>query len=202
MTRQIDWNEQWAAHSQHYCNGYVRLDLSPYGRPPIRLKPGPGFGDLSHPTTRMVIALMAGLINNKRVLDIGCGSGILSIASAALGAERVIGIDIDPEALLHSQENARLNQVEDKTMFMSTEESSNQLLLQPDIILMNMISSEQENVFNSLPQLLTFSAIWIVSGLLETQKNAYLEVAKERNWEFLEELREEGWLAMKLISRS
>ena len=79
----------------------------------IRLDPGLAFGTGSHPTTRLVLAWVAALgTAGRRVLDYGCGSGILAIAAAKLGAARVDAVDIDPEALAATSTNARANGIE------------------------------------------------------------------------------------------
>jgi ribosomal protein L11 methyltransferase len=78
----------------------------------LRLDPGLAFGTGSHPSTRLCLLwLQAQPLSALRVLDYGCGSGILAIAAAKLGAHQVIGVDIDPLALASSAENSRRNQV-------------------------------------------------------------------------------------------
>ena len=77
----------------------------------IRIDPGPAFGTGQHPTTRMCLEAMGGICLPKswEMLDVGTGSGILSIYGAQLGAERVVDIDIDPEALRWAKKNIALN---------------------------------------------------------------------------------------------
>lgn len=78
----------------------------------VRLDPGMAFGTGSHPTTRLVLEFLArALRGGERVLDYGCGSGILAIAAAKLGASRVDAVDLDPQALQATAENARANDV-------------------------------------------------------------------------------------------
>jgi len=106
----VIWDKQWELFSPNFKDGKAHIDLTPYGCPQIlQLYPGPGFGDLSHPTTRIVLRLMQPYIKDQAVLDIGCGSGILSLAAAAMGASQVDGYDIDPEAVEHAKKNATLN---------------------------------------------------------------------------------------------
>ncbi len=78
----------------------------------LRLDPGLAFGTGSHPTTRLCLEwLRAALRGGESVLDYGCGSGILAIAAAKLGAGRVVGVDVDPQAVDASRANAARNQV-------------------------------------------------------------------------------------------
>ena len=82
------------------------------GRLDIVLDPGLAFGTGSHPTTRLCLQWLGRQpLAGRRVIDYGCGSGILAIAAARLGAHEVIGVDIDPQALISSRDNAERNQV-------------------------------------------------------------------------------------------
>src|SRR5512139_983865 len=77
------------------------------------LDPGLAFGTGSHPTTRLCLAwLAAEMRRGESVLDYGCGSGILAIAAARLGASRVVGTDVDPQAMVASRDNAQRNGVD------------------------------------------------------------------------------------------
>ncbi|OXE28246.1 50S ribosomal protein L11 methyltransferase, partial [Vibrio parahaemolyticus] len=81
----------------------------------VMLDPGLAFGTGTHPTTALCLEWLESMdLSGKTVIDFGCGSGILAIAAIKLGAEKVIGIDIDPQALLASKDNAERNGVADK----------------------------------------------------------------------------------------
>jgi ribosomal protein L11 methyltransferase len=78
----------------------------------IMLDPGLAFGTGAHPTTRLCLRFLAdNVARGASVLDYGCGSGILAIAAAKLGAKRVVGVDIDPQAIKASMDNAQANRV-------------------------------------------------------------------------------------------
>jgi ribosomal protein L11 methyltransferase len=84
----------------------------PPGRLAVRLDPGLAFGTGSHPTTRLALEFLERhLSGGERVLDYGCGSGILAIAAAKLGAARVDAVDVDPQAVETAADNARANGV-------------------------------------------------------------------------------------------
>lgn len=96
-----------------------RLWIGPTWREPppdaliVRIDPGLAFGTGSHPTTKLVLAFLEDrLTAGERVLDYGCGSGILAIAAAKLGAASVDAVDVDPQAVETTAMNARLNQIE------------------------------------------------------------------------------------------
>jgi ribosomal protein L11 methyltransferase len=115
-----DWAESWKEHF-HVERYGERIVVVPSwlryapaaGDVVIALDPGMAFGTGQHETTRMCLeALELAVRNGMRVLDVGCGSGILSIAAAKLGAREVLAIDVDPNCVRVTDENARANGVE------------------------------------------------------------------------------------------
>lgn len=85
---------------------------------PLVMEPGRAFGTGSHPTTQMCVGLLEKFLRpGDRVLDVGCGTGILSLAAARLGAASVLGVDIDPEAIRAAKANAKLNGLEAQLEF-------------------------------------------------------------------------------------
>jgi len=181
----IDWNEQWAHFAPNFENGYASVALE--NGQNVRLKAGPGFGDGSHPTTKLVLELMPPYIRGKNVVDLGCGTGILSIAASHLGARRVLGIDICNESLAHAQENAHLNGLKLNFSKILTEDLW-------EVILLNMISSEQKMAWSEQQALRNFQGLVISSGVLSTQRDNYLAQVSQRGWECLGVKEKDGWL--------
>jgi ribosomal protein L11 methyltransferase len=196
----VDWQAQWAQFAPNFCEGLAHIDLTPYGGPPLLLQPGAGFGDFSHPTTRLSLALLAPLAKQSDTLiDIGCGSGILSLAAVLLGVRQAIGIDIEESALHHSRENARLNYLEQKTTF-TTAQGFRRPKAKQTLIVMNMISSEQQIAWTSLPPLHDLPATILTSGILATERSHYLHLTTQRRWTLVEEREEEGWLGFRFTT--
>jgi ribosomal protein L11 methyltransferase len=136
---------------------------------------------------------MNDLMENETVLDIGCGSGILSLAALLMGATSAYGIDIDEGALNHARENARLNHLGKYTHF------SNFLpKKKKGIVLINMILSEQKTVLQQIPDLPKRASLWITSGILATQKKDALAFTSKLGLTFLEEKQQGEWIALKL----
>lgn len=120
---ETNWIEAWREHYRPLAVGQ-RLQIVPaWLEPPnpqrlsVRIEPGMAFGTGTHPTTQMCLEAIEEFFGDKvkrrslTAIDVGCGSGILSIAALKLGAEHVLGVDVDPEALESARQNAALNGV-------------------------------------------------------------------------------------------
>lgn len=180
----VNWEEQWALFAQNFKDGKAHIDL---GEKTLLLLPGEGFGDLSHPTTFLMLEMMKQYVVGESVIDIGTGSGILALASLMLGAKSSFGIDIDPGAVKHAKKNAKLNHLNAKFS-----KALPKKLPKKNIFLMNMILMEQLQVE---PERLNERAkLWIVSGILNTQKKKYLKQAEAWGWELVSVHRKTEWL--------
>jgi ribosomal protein L11 methyltransferase len=133
---------------------------------------------------------MQPFVKNHPVVDIGCGSGILSLAAAAMGATRVDGYDIDPEAVDHAKKNAHLSPFK-KNIHFSTKPPVK--ILPDTILLMNMISSEQAQAWEDIADRIPSSAILITSGILEENAEEYLQWRIRQGWRVEQKLSEKNW---------
>jgi ribosomal protein L11 methyltransferase len=202
---EIDWTAQWATHGLDFHDGYVHLELCKLGFSKenlskwhtLRLQPGPGFGDMSHPTTRLVLRMMNNSVQNRYVLDIGSGSGVLTLCAVALGASHAHGVDIDPEALVHAQQNAELNGMQGPASFDLPEKYRLPKDVDSAVILMNMIHSEQRVAWDSLSQVHHLPGECLVSGILETEREYYVKHSQGWGWHLKEEVEENGWLGFR-----
>lgn len=189
----INWEEQWALHGQNYRDGYVHVKVK--DQEILKLKPGPGFGDMSHPTTRLVLTMMTEHVGDRDFLDIGCGSGILGLAAAKLGAKSVVGLDIEVEALQHAGENAFINEVSYVQWLLPCEVVN---VAQNTLAVMNMIYSEQEVAWESLQVWHPSIDEMIISGLLQEEESKVTVEWKARGWTIEEKHTLEGWLALRI----
>lgn len=200
----IDWNDQWEKHAPGYTEGFVHLNLNSVGAKKslwIQLKPGPGFGDLSHSTTSMVLKLLCAE-EEKHIsfLDIGTGSGVLAISASLLGYSHVYGLDIDKDALNHAKQNVQLNQLESFITLFFPEELD--ILLKEDfprVAAMNMIVTEQMQAWFSLKKYHSFIQTLFISGVLLKERDSYLEQAALWGFRVVKELIENEWIAFKFI---
>jgi ribosomal protein L11 methyltransferase len=186
----VIWENQWKLFAPNFRNGKAHIDLTPYGHPAtLELYPGPGFGDFSHPTTRLALKLMAHYTQDSYVIDIGCGSGILSLAATAMGAKSVYGYDIDPEAVEHAKKNLSLLQHSQEVIF---SDKPPQHIPAKAVLLMNMIHSEQMEAWKVVQDKVGES-LFITSGILESDIPSYLEWMKMQSYSLQKSLSEEGW---------
>lgn len=202
----VDWKQQWQLHGMDYHDGYVHVDLAKFGckssqLKDLKLKPGPGFGDLSHTTTRLVLEMMGDVVKDQYVLDIGSGSGILALAAFAIGAKDVFGVDIDSEAIEHARNNADLNGMADHVKFGFAKDFKVPRDLEHLVILMNMIQTEQEEAWASLKFVHGLKLECLISGILVEERELYLAKVAEWDWECTRQIEREGWLGMHFIRK-
>lgn len=168
-----DWEREWMDNF-HPIQFGKRLWICPSWRDVpdpdavnVMLDPGLAFGTGTHPTTSLCLQWLDALdMTGKDLVDFGCGSGILGIAALKLGAQRVIGIDIDPQALLASQDNANRNGVGDKIeVFLP----ANQPELQADFVLANILAGPLRELRQVITQYCKPGGKLVLSGILATQ---------------------------------
>ncbi len=160
------------------------------------LDPGVAFGTGSHPTTRLCLQwLDTHLSGQETVLDYGCGSGILAIAAAKLGAGQITGIDIDPQAVLASRQNATSNQV-DATFFLPDDAPS----VPADILLANILSAPLTMLAPALATAVRQGGHIVLSGILTDQAEAVM--ATYHPWFTIAQYQTaEGWVCLAGVRR-
>ena len=133
----------------------------------ILLDPGLAFGTGTHPTTALCLEwLDANPPTDARVVDYGCGSGILALAAAKLGARKVHAVDIDPQALLATTQNAAANAVAGVIEVCLPEKM---LLGQCDLVLANILAGPLQNLAPRFADLLRPGGALVLAGLLDAQ---------------------------------
>jgi ribosomal protein L11 methyltransferase len=170
----------------------------------IRLDPGMAFGTGLHPTTRMCLAWLEDLVKpGDRVFDFGCGSAILSIAAARLGAERIEAVDVDAIAVEVAQENARRNKVARKIhVRKATVEPGQPVPGAPfDVVAANISAFVLKNAAEGLAANVKPGAPAILSGILEMGAPGVREAYEAAGWEHVETRSEGDWVAM-VVRRS
>jgi ribosomal protein L11 methyltransferase len=154
------------------CPGGQRpdaMELAAEGLDPVilELDPGLAFGTGTHPTTALCLEWLDGAdVRGVDVIDYGCGSGILAVAALKLGAAAAIGVDIDPQALTASRENAMRNRVESRLQCLATTEP---LERQARVVLANILAEPLQTLAAFLKDRVAPGGHIVLSGILTTQ---------------------------------
>jgi ribosomal protein L11 methyltransferase len=179
IIKEEDWAEAWKVH-YHPLRVGKRLLIRPLWievepKPDdliISLDPGMAFGTGTHPTTQLCLEALEDLTqSNQDILDLGCGSGILSIAAAKLGAKQIVGLDIDPIAVKATLENADANGVASQII---AEEGSLEAVIasgrQYDFVVVNILAKIiLKMTENNLGDTVRPGGLAIFSGIIDTQ---------------------------------
>ena len=201
-----DWAETWKQHYHPIPIGERLLivpswiDLPPSSRLPLVLDPGMAFGTGTHPSTQQcLLALERYLRPAARVIDLGCGSGILAIAAAQLGAARVLALDIDPLAVEATHENCRRNSVTERVEAqlgsLDDLQAPSLAAYRPaDLLLANILAPVLIDMLSSgLERHVAPGGLAVLSGILADQLPAVLLQAKAVGLQPIEVLEAEDW---------
>lgn len=172
-----------------------RSEYDPQGRVVLNLDPGLAFGTGTHETTRLCLtALERYMKDGAHVLDVGCGSGILAVASLLLGAQRAVGVDIDELAVKTAKENAALNQVGDSFEAICgdlTEKVSGKY----DVVFANIVADAVILLSEDIAGFLKDDAVYIMSGIIDTRVQDVTQTLEGR-FTIIEKLAENGWYCL------
>ena len=209
-TREItddDWQNKWkdyffpipVGQKILICPSW-RVVENNQSRKLIYLDPGMAFGTGHHPTTRMCLELLEGVIqNNSAVLDFGSGSGILSIAATKLGAKKCVGIEIEPNAIKSANENLVKNNVQENVMLINDE--FNQSLI-PNIkfnlVIANISTKIILETFEKLDFNLHETGSMILSGILKESLHKVENLIEIFNYKIDELLTDNDWIALQI----
>lgn len=172
----------------------------------INMDPGMAFGSGTHPTTQLSLILLESLLAEvpvQKMIDIGSGSGILSITGCKLGVNRVLGVDNDPEAVRVSVANANQNQVVNQVDFQlgSVEEILNGKygLTQASLVTANIIAPVLSRLFDKgLADVISPGGTLLLSGILKEQLPGMLDLLKNKLLIVRKQIQEENWIALRV----
>lgn len=178
------------------CPSWKKHDMQkPSERILLEIDPGLAFGTGTHETTKLCLELIENYVTNStKLLDIGCGSGILSIASILLGAKSATGVDIDELSVKTAIENAKINKVEDKFNVICgdlTEKISKKFNLVVANIVADIIIDLNKNIKNYMSE----KSVYIMSGIIEPYKNDVIRSLKD-NFDVIDIKSKNSWFAI------
>ena len=200
-----DWNENWKKYF-HATEIGKRLTIVPSweeydnreNRVLLHIDPGAAFGTGTHATTSLCLELLQDYIKDgSAMLDIGCGSGILAIASVLLGAEYAVGVDIDAQSVKTARENAAINGVSDRTEFI-VGDLAEKVSGRFPVVCANIVADVVIRLLDGAEKYIADGGVLIVSGIIDIRENDVLEAAKKHGYEISQKRYRDNWCAFAL----
>jgi ribosomal protein L11 methyltransferase len=211
-----NWIDAWKQHYKPILIG-ERLVIVPAwmespasSRIAIKIDPGMAFGTGTHPTTQLCLELMEKAIfdprlskNELRVIDIGCGSGILSIAAVKLGAKSALGVDTDADSITNARENAATNGIGNELILDtgSVQEilEGRFLFHQAPLVVANILAPVIIRLFDAgLAGLIEEGGMILLSGILEEQVQSVIEAGHAQGLTMIERRQMGDWVALAM----
>jgi len=205
-----DWMAAWKKHYKPIPIGkrllvlpawYEQEDMT---RVAVKIDPSMAFGTGTHPSTQLCLQMVEDYTRpGQPVIDVGCGSGILSIAALKLGASHALGVDIDNASVKATKENAEANGVlgQMETGLGSVEEvkARRYSLFQAPLVLANILAPVIIELFqDGLASLVEAGGVLVLAGILVGQADRVLEAAQTEGLRFKERRQVEDWVALVL----
>lgn len=197
------WERAWLEHF-HPLQFGKRLWICPTGKQVhatdavvIRLDPGLAFGTGTHPTTALCLEwLDAADIQGKTIIDYGCGSGVLAIAALKLGAAKAIAVDYDPQAIIATNSNARINQVNERLLAVSSEDFQPQ---KADVVMANILANILQDLAPNISELVKPGGQLVLSGILQDQAQQVIQAYN--TFDFNTPTQHDDWVRLQAMNR-
>jgi ribosomal protein L11 methyltransferase len=207
-----NWMEAWKQYYKPILIGERLLILPAWMESPnperiaIKIDPGMAFGTGTHPTTQLCLELMEKVFVERQmsnVIDVGCGSGILSIAALKLGATKVLGVDIDEESVKNSRENADTNEVGDELMLgvgsVSEILEGKFAFKSAPLVVANILAPVIIRLFDAgLADLIEEHGAIVLSGILFEQEQSVIEAGQAKGLQLNERRQIGDWVALTM----
>ncbi len=200
--KNADWENNWKKYFKPIPVGEKLLirpiweqEYDAGNRAVLHLEPGLAFGSGTHDTTKLCLeALEATVKNGDDMLDIGCGSGILSVASLLLGAKSAVGVDIDALAVKTAKENGRNNGFGEPELCYLQGSMTDKVTGQFDVIAANIVADIIVLLCKDIARFLKPGGVFITSGIIEPREDDVLAAFSENKLKVLSRRESGGWL--------
>ena len=208
--REEDWATSWQKYYKPMSVGerlyivpeWEKGEPVPAGRTPLYLNPGLIFGTGSHASTRLCLEGVETYVRpGGRVLDLGCGSGILSIAALRLGAEHAFACDIDEKCVEVAYENAALNGI-DRSRYtvrwgdvLSDQQLKAEIGGGYDMVVANIVADVIIGLSGQVRPFLKEGGLFLCSGIIDDRAEEVAQRLREAGWDILRTRQSEGWFS-------
>ena len=204
--KEEDWAFGWKKYyhpiriGEHIvvCPSWESCSLEP-GDVMLRLDPGMAFGTGTHETTRLCLQMLEKFVKpGMDILDVGCGSGILSICGILLGGKSAVGVDIDQTAVKVADENAEMNHVQDKTVYLCGD-LTDKVSGKYQIVCANIVADVVIRLIPDVGSFMDDGAVLLVSGIIEPRREEVVEALAQHGYQVIDSREEKGWCAMAAV---
>ncbi|MCD7775189.1 MAG: 50S ribosomal protein L11 methyltransferase [Clostridiales bacterium] len=205
--KKADWENNWKKYFKPMPVG-ERLLIQPIwqdkadagGRKVLNLEPGLAFGSGTHETTRLCLeAIEKNIKPCCEMLDIGCGSGILSIAALLLGAGHATAVDIDKLAVKTARENALRNGIDEERYTVYNGSLADKVSGKFDIVAANIVADAIIALSSDVGRLMNEDGVYIVSGIIDSRETEVAAALDKYGFEIINRYSENGWICLESI---
>ncbi len=199
-----DWADKWKAFFKPTAVGerlFVRPiwidDYDSGDRAVLNIEPGAAFGTGTHDTTRLCLETLDKIIKKgDTVLDIGCGSGILAIASMLLGATEGFGVDIDELAVKTAKENGKMNGLDEPELKFVCGDLADKVTKQYDVVVANIVADIIILFSTQVRAFMKKGAKFIASGIIDTRADEVVNALQNAGLNLVERIEHGGWVCL------
>ncbi len=208
ICKNSDWENNWKKYFKPIPVGEKLLirpvwedEFDAQGRAVLNLEPGLAFGSGTHDTTRLCLQSLEKYAGKgKKVLDIGCGSGILSIASMLLGSDSATGVDIDALAVKTAKENAKGNGFDEPDIEYLKGNLTDKISGKFDLILANIVADIIIKLCGEIKNYMNPGAVFITSGIIEAREDEVLAAFARNGLKVVNRYESGGWLCFEVTA--
>lgn len=202
--RKEEWENNWKQFFHAMPVGEKLLirplweDADSQGRTVLSIEPGLAFGSGTHETTRLCLeALEKYISKDTTVLDVGCGSGILSIASLLLGAKKAVGVDIDALAVKTARENGVVNGFKEPEYTVLEGNLTDKVSGKFDVVVVNIVADVIVMFCKDVGAFMKDKAVFITSGIIDTKEQVVLDAFEKYGFKVKARHSEKGWVCFE-----
>lgn len=205
VCRNSDWENNWKKYFKPIPVGEKLLirpvwedEFESDGRAVLNLEPGLAFGSGTHETTRLCLTALEKYITPEtKMLDVGCGSGILSVAALLLGAKSAVGVDIDPLAVKTAAENGERNGFGSDKYTLYHGNLTDKISGKFDVVAANIVADAIIMLSSQIGQFMEDGGVYIVSGIIDIRESEVVAALDECGFEIIKRNEDSGWLCLE-----